>query len=107
MNLEDHLGDIIRKARAMTGISAEGAARAAGLSEADYQALEQSGSSSRKINFTELANLIGLNAAKLQGIADGWLPSQKDLSTWRELRQISTTERGNDVHCYLVWDEVT
>ncbi len=26
---------------------------------------------------------------------------------WRELRQISTTEGGNTVHCYLIWDEVT
>jgi len=32
MNLEDHVGDIIRKARAMSGISAGDAARAAGLS---------------------------------------------------------------------------
>ena len=29
------------------------------------------------------------------------------MSLWRELRQISTTEGGNTVHCYLIWDEVT
>ena len=107
MNLEDHLGDIIRKQRAMTGVSAADAARAAGLSEADFSALEQSGNVAGKIKFPELAVLLQLNAAKLEGIAKGWLPSKKDLSPWRELRQISTTQGGNEVHCYLVWDEVT
>ncbi|HWD93014.1 MAG TPA: MBL fold metallo-hydrolase [Verrucomicrobiae bacterium] len=107
MNLEDHLGDIVRKARAMAGVSAADAARAAGLSEAEYSTLEESGTSSGKIKFTELGSLLGLNAAKLEGIAKGWLPSPKDLSVWRELRHISTTESGTEVHCYLIWDEVT
>jgi hydroxyacylglutathione hydrolase len=107
MNLEDHVGDIIRKARAMSGVSAADAARAVGLSEADFSALEQSGKSTGVVNFAQLAAAIGLNAAKLEGIAKGWLPSQKDLSVWREVRQISTTQNGNEVHCYLVWDEVT
>ncbi|HXS68542.1 MAG TPA: MBL fold metallo-hydrolase [Candidatus Polarisedimenticolia bacterium] len=107
MNLEDHLGDIIRKERAMTGVSSGDAARAAGLNDTEFSALEQSGNTPGKINFPELAKLLGLNAAKLEGIAKGWLPSKKDLSAWRELRQISTTAHGNEVHCYLVWDEVT
>jgi len=107
MNLEDHLGDIVRKARAMAGVSAPDAARAAGLSEADFSALEQTGKSAGKVHFAQLAAAIGLNGARLEGIAKGWLPSQKDLSVWRELRQISTTQNGNEVHCYLVWDEVT
>ncbi len=107
MNLEDHLGDIIRKARAMTGVSAPSAAAAAGLNENEFSALEESGKTAGKINFAALASLIGLNAAKLEGIANGWLPSAKDLSLWRELRRISTTENGNMVHSYLVWDEVT
>jgi glyoxylase-like metal-dependent hydrolase (beta-lactamase superfamily II) len=107
MNLEDHLGDIIRKARAMTGVSTGGGAKAAGLSESELAALEESGKVTRMINFGALGPLAGLDAGKLESIAAGWLPSQKDLSAWRELRQISTTEGGNTVHCYLVWDEVT
>ena len=107
MNLEDHLGDIIRKARAMAGVSAADAARAAGLGEGEFSSLEQSGSATGKIKFAELAKLLELNAAKLEGIAKGRLPSPKDLGTWRELRQISTSEGGNEVHCYLIWDEVT
>lgn len=106
MNLEDHLGDIVRKARAMSGISATVAAKAAGLSESELSALEESGEAG-KANLGALAGVVGLSAGKLETVARGWLPAQKDLGNWRELRQISTTESGNQVHCYLAWDEVT
>jgi hydroxyacylglutathione hydrolase len=51
--------------------------------------------------------LIGLDPAKLEGIAEGWLPSVKDLSTWRRLRCITTDTGGMAVNCYLVWDEAS
>jgi glyoxylase-like metal-dependent hydrolase (beta-lactamase superfamily II) len=107
MNLEDHLGDIIRKARAMTGISIEAAARAAGLTEAELSSVEESGQISKQPNFEALGPLIGLNSKKLESIAKGWTPSEKDLSTWRELRVITTSGGGITVNCYLVWDEVS
>jgi glyoxylase-like metal-dependent hydrolase (beta-lactamase superfamily II) len=107
MQLEDHLGDIIRKARAMNGVSATAAATAAGLSETELSALEETGQCSKKINFIALSPLIDLSAVKLTGIADGWLPSLKDLSAWRELRVFTTVADGLTVNCYLVWDEVT
>src|SRR5437016_3461706 len=107
MNLEDHAGDVIRKARMMSGVSSDAAARAAGLSEADLAQLEESGRLTKSVNFSALGSLAALDAGKLERLAKGWLPSAKDLSAWRELRQISTTEGGNTVHCYLVWDEVT
>jgi len=107
MQLEDHIGDIIRKARAMSGIPAAAAAAAAGLAETELSALEETGRCAQKINFTALAPLLGLNAAKLAGIADGWLPASKDLSAWRELRVFTTAGEGMTVNCYLVWDEVT
>jgi glyoxylase-like metal-dependent hydrolase (beta-lactamase superfamily II) len=107
MNLEDHLGDIIRKARAMTNVSTAAAATAAGISEGELAALEESGQCAKKINFAALAPLTGLNVAKLEGIAKGWLPSPKDLSIWREVRVITTAGDGLTVNCYLVWDEVT
>ena len=107
MNLEDHLGDIIRKARAMSDVTPEAAARASGLSAGDFAALEETGKANGRINFAELAALIGLNAAKLEKIASGWTPAEKDLSTWRELRVFTTEGQGITVNCYLVWDEVS
>ena len=91
MNLEDHLGDIIRKARAMSNVSAEAAARAAGLTEAELAALEESGQATRIPNFSPLATLLGLHPAKLESMANGWTPTEKDLSLWCELRVVTTT----------------
>jgi hydroxyacylglutathione hydrolase len=107
MNLEDHLGDIIRKARAMSNVSAAAAASAAGISEAELSALETAGNAATKINFTALGKTIGLNPQKLEAIAGGWLPAAKDLSIWREIRVVTTADDGMTVNCYLVWDEVT
>ena len=107
MNLEDHLGDIVRKARGMSAVSADAAAQAAGLTEAELAALEESGQAPNKASLSALAQLVGLQPGKLEGIAKGWLPSNKDLSTWRELRCIATTGGGMAVNCYLVWDEVS
>jgi len=107
MNLEDHVGDVIRKARQMKGVAPSAAAQAAGLSEAEFGALESSGRSARRPNFAALAALLELNAAKLEALADGWTPSEKDLSRWRELRVFTTSAEGITVNAYLVWDEVT
>src|SRR5665213_3712280 len=105
MQLEDHPGDIIRKARAMSGVAISAAAVAAGISEVELSALEATGQGAGKINLAALAPLIGLNVAKLQGIANGWSPTPKDLSAWRELRVFTTAGDGLTVNCYLVWDE--
>jgi glyoxylase-like metal-dependent hydrolase (beta-lactamase superfamily II) len=107
VQLEDHLGDLIAKARAMSGVSTSAAATAAGLSESDLAALESSGQTTAKINFATLGKLIGLDGAKLEGIAKGWLPTKKDLSLWHELRVFTTVEDETKVNCYLVWDEVS
>ena len=107
MNLEDHAGDVVRKARAMTNISGGAAAKAANISEQELSAMEDSGKVPSKANVAALSSLIGLHATKLEGMARGWMPKEKDLSVWRELRQITTEEGGTAVHCYLVWDEVT
>jgi glyoxylase-like metal-dependent hydrolase (beta-lactamase superfamily II) len=106
MNLEDHVGDIIRKARAMNSVSASVAAGAAGISETGLSALEETGKITAEINFSKLAPLIGLNPQKLEAIASGWLPAQTDLSLWREIRVFTTAGEGLTVNCYLVWDEV-
>ena len=107
MNLEDHLGDIIRKARAMNNISSSAAASAAGISENELSTLEEIEKSGGKINFSTLGKLVGLNPQKLEAIASGWLPTKKDLSQWHEVRVFTTAADGLTVNCYLVWDEVT
>jgi glyoxylase-like metal-dependent hydrolase (beta-lactamase superfamily II) len=106
MNLEDHLGDILSKGRAASGVSAPAAAQAAGLTLAEWNALEQTGLPPKSVNFAALGPILGLDAAKLERIANGWKPAPADLSLWRELRQITTTAAGNTVNCYLAWDEV-
>jgi len=107
MNLEDHLGDIIRKARLMSNASASKAAKAAGLTEAELSALEDSGTFSNRPNFAALANVIGLHPVKLERIADGWVPAEKNLNQWRRLRVYTTAGEGMTVNAYLVWDEAT
>jgi len=107
MNLEDHLGDIIRKARAMTNVPAAPAAQAAGLTEAELAKLEDSGQITKPPDFSKLAALIGVHPGKLESIAQGWLPAEKDLNTWRELRMLTTAGDGITVNAYLIWDEVS
>ncbi|HEX3797586.1 MAG TPA: MBL fold metallo-hydrolase [Verrucomicrobiae bacterium] len=107
MNLEDHLGDIIRKGRKAANVSADAAAKAAGISTDELNSLEESGKTSAKPNLAALASLLGLSPAKLEGIAKGWLPSPKDLSKWIELRKFETEQGGMAVNSYLAWDEVS
>ncbi|MFM8471452.1 MAG: MBL fold metallo-hydrolase [Limisphaerales bacterium] len=107
MNLEDHIGDVIRKSRAMLGISAADAAKAASLNADELAALEDTGKCPRQPDYRALAVQLKLDGSKLATLAAGWQPAATDLATWRELRQITTSRGGNTVHCYLVWDEVT
>jgi glyoxylase-like metal-dependent hydrolase (beta-lactamase superfamily II) len=107
MSLEDHVGDIVRKARAMTNVSAAAAAMKAHLSEPELNALEEAGTSAKPVDYVALGQAIGLDGSKLQRIASGWQPTQKDLSGWRELRCLTTTANGITVNCYLIWDEVS
>jgi hydroxyacylglutathione hydrolase len=106
MTLEDHLGDIIRKARSAANISTDSAAQAAGLSTAQLGELEETGKTSKEPNFKGIGPLLHLDPVKLERIARGWLPKETDPGIWRELRQVVTTARYS-VNCYLVWDEVT
>ena len=69
MQLEDHLGDILRKARVMSGVTVSAAATAAGISETELSALEETGNfSGLRIHFASLGTLLGLHSQKLEGI---------------------------------------
>src|ERR1051325_3937458 len=107
MNLEDHVGDIVRKARQMMNVSAAAAARAAGLSESELATFEESGKAPHSPNYAALAPLLDLAPHKLEQIGNGWVPTSRDLATWRELRSITTSGGGMSVNCYLIWDEVS
>jgi len=91
----------------MAGIAPEAAAGAAGLNTADYRSFERSGTFTKQPNWVPLAELVGLNGAKLERIAKGWLPPEQDLSRWRELLVITTGDGEMTVNCFLAWDEVT
>jgi glyoxylase-like metal-dependent hydrolase (beta-lactamase superfamily II) len=106
MSLEDHVGDVIRKAREMANVSAATAAQALGISLDELQTLEAQGNCGRPLDFAMLGKLLALDAARLARLAAGWHPAQPALSQWRQLRQ-NTSGRGFSVHCYLVWDEAT
>jgi len=91
----------------MSNVPAAAAARAAGISEAELSALEESGRTGQQPDLAALARLVGLHSAKLEGIVSGWRPGERDLSVWRELRVFTTASDGMTVNCYLVWDEAT
>jgi glyoxylase-like metal-dependent hydrolase (beta-lactamase superfamily II) len=107
MYLEDHLGDILRKGRLHAGLTLEAVAVAADLTVPELEALEESGHTTKPINYPAVGTLLSLEAAKLRGIAEGWTPPVIDLGIWRELRVITTSGLGMSVNAYLVWDEVT
>jgi hydroxyacylglutathione hydrolase len=106
MTLEDHLGDIIRKARTAANVSPEAAAQAAGLTTGALKELEESGNFGAAMNFQALGKLILLDGVKLERIAKGWSPQPVDLGNWRELRVVTTTNEYS-VNAFVVWDEVT
>jgi glyoxylase-like metal-dependent hydrolase (beta-lactamase superfamily II) len=107
MVLEDHLGEIIRKARIAAGISKFSAAQAAGLTVEQESELEEFGKTTGSVDLKPLAALLHLHSAKLESIANGWAPLPTDIGLWHELRIVSTTRRSNAVNCYLIWDEVS
>jgi glyoxylase-like metal-dependent hydrolase (beta-lactamase superfamily II) len=102
MPLEDHIGDICRKARIQTNTSIVAATAAAGVDEPSLYAFETDGVEA-SVNIEALAGLLGLDVAKTGRIAAGWEPASVDLSLWQELRMVTTAE-GFEVNSFLVWD---
>jgi glyoxylase-like metal-dependent hydrolase (beta-lactamase superfamily II) len=107
MMLEDHAGDIVRKARLGQAIALEAAAQAAGVEPDELARFEDRGVSDRPPNLASLGVRLGLSSGKLEAVRAGWLPKPVGLEGWREVRQLTTESGGMAVHSYLVWDEVT
>jgi len=106
MTLEDHVGDVIGKARKGLGIELEKVAEAAGLSADCYARFEEEGTLEELPDFDKVGVLLGLVPDKLATIATGWIPRAADLKENKTIRQITTNEEM-EVHCYLAWDAET
>ena len=104
MNLEDHAGDVIRKARAMSDVTIQAAAQAAGLSATELAEIENSGKFPKHIRLGALASLLGLDAAKLEGLANGWMPARFAPSSRPGFRMLTSAGDDLTVNCFLVWD---
>ena len=105
MQLEDHIGDIIGKARKGLKIEIHQAAEIANLSSIQYSRFEEEGIIDPELNLVELGKLLEIRTEKLSVIADGWEPSTS-ICMNKTVEQITTNE-GMEVHCYLAWDEET
>ena len=106
MQLEDHAGDVVAKARQGRGLAEAEVAQAAGLDLAEYQALESTGRISGVVDWAALEKVLGLAPGRLGPLLKGWVPARRDLGCWRELRQVTTVE-GMAVNSYLAWDEAS
>jgi len=107
IQLEDHAGEIIRKARALRNVSLGDAADAGGVSSLELLEFEQTGKCDRPIDFLSLGRLLSLSPKAIQKIAEGWRPEPVDLSPWQAIRMFTSVKYGNVSNSYLVWDEFT
>lgn len=103
MQLEDHIGDICRKARLQSKIASHLVANAAKITQAELELFESNGLTLPAMDQLALFDVVKLDQHKAERIAQGWLPDPVDLSTWKELRMITTTENFS-VNCFLIWD---
>ena len=107
MNLEDSLGDILRKARVSNHVTPEAAAAAAELGVPEYEHLEETGVPPTGTRFDALGTLLTLSGSRLAGLAHGWRPAPVDLTLWQGLEIITTAGEGMTVNAYLAWDPAT
>lgn len=104
MSLEDHAGDVVRKARMMARLPAAEAAQLAGLDPEAYEALEADGRLPAGGDWDRLCARLGLAPDRLRRVAGGWLPAPVDCARWGGLREFSTEQEGLAVRSYLAWD---
>ena len=103
MSLEDHIGDVCRKARLQTGTPIEDASYASGLTGPQLQEWETKGVIEMPVNVAVLAERLGLDVTKALRVAAGWVPQIVDITRWSELRVV-TTEEGFEVNSFMAWD---
>lgn len=107
MTLEDHAGDVVRKARMMMEIAPAESAAAGRITEEELARWESDGVVPSGLDWEGIARRLDLSGAKLRRLAEGWLPAAVETSIWREIRVVTTHGEGMSVNAYLAWDEVT
>ncbi len=107
MTLEDHAGDVVRKARMMAEIPAPDSAAAGRIAAEALAEFESSGTVPEGLDFDALARRLDLDGGKLRRFAAGWVPAPVEVGVWRQLRMITTAGDGMTVNAYLIWDEST
>ncbi len=107
LNLEDHIGDIIRKAIEMANISLSIAANSAEMDLISFELFLQTGIPDEQPNYKKLGELLDLDTEKLQRIANGWHPPAIKTDNWKELRKLTSSRSNNTVNCYLIWQKDT
>jgi len=104
MQLEDHAGDVVGKARAAAGIEAGEVAALLGCQLPEYEVFEQEGRLDMPTSFTALADRLDLDEAKLAEVHRGWEPAVPDLRRWQEIRALGTAHDDFAVNSFLIWD---
>ena len=104
MLLEDHAGDVLRKARLGRGVPLERVAAAARMRPEHLARFEERGKPSDGMDFDAVAGLLNLDGDKLRRVAEGWIPAARELSRWQCLRKIESDSGGMAVNCFLFWD---
>ncbi len=104
MPLEDDCCDILKKARAGLGLSADDVSQKAGLPDGVLTALERGEPARDRAVLLALANVLGLRGEPLAQIAiDKWEPLAQRQSAWIET--VHGSIGGYGVQGYIVHDE--
>ncbi len=104
MPLEDDCCDILKKARAGLGLSADDVSQKAGLPDGVVVALERGEPARDRAVLLALANVLGLRGEPLAQIAiDKWEPLAQRQSAWIET--VHGSIGGYGVQGYIVHDE--
>lgn len=106
--LEDHLGDIIQKARTGKGLSPADLAKASGLTQTQLDQVEEGILTPQPDQLKRLAECLGLNTQKLVTIANGaWIPQPPPPGLKDQVILIRGMIGSYPVNGYILYDGQT
>lgn len=117
MQLEDHIGDILRKAQILFGPEMRALIEVSNLTLAEWNELILTGHIAGKnitdIHWDALGKALSVEGKRLKAIALGWIPPPVDLTAWRGLLWLQSTGKTefheeallNTVNTYIIYDE--